>query len=65
MLKEVCISEKYALTVEESAKYFGIGIGKIRRLASENMEDFVLKNGTKLLIKRKKFETFLDRTLSV
>lgn len=59
-------SEKYLLTIEEAAAYFGIGQKKLRKLAEEHSHaDFVLKNGANTKIKRKKFEQFLDRTDSI
>lgn len=56
----VPVWEKYTLTVEEAAEYFGIGENKLRRILSENINaDFVLRNGNRTQIKRKKFETYL------
>ncbi len=60
--KEVPVWAKYTLTVAEASAYFGIGESKLRRLVSENVDaDYVLKNGAKLLIKRKLFEEVLDQ----
>ncbi len=57
---------KYTLTVAEASAYFGIGESKLRRLVSENVDaDYVLKNGAKLLIKRKLFEEVLDQATSI
>lgn len=57
----VPISEKYTLTIKESSRYFGIGEGKLRKLASENLSsNWVLQNGNRILIKRKQFEKLLD-----
>ncbi len=59
--KVVPVSEKYALSIAEASAYFGIGESKLRRLISENVDaDYVLKNGAKLLIKRKLFEKAID-----
>ena len=58
---DVPIWEKYTLTIEEAAKYFRIGEYKLRRLAEENLNaGWVLQNGNRLQIKRKKFEKFID-----
>ncbi len=58
---DVPIWEKYTLTIEEAAKYFRIGENKLRRLAEENLNaGWVLQNGNRLQIKRKKFEKFID-----
>ena len=58
---DVPIWEKYTLTIEEVAKYFRIGENKLRRLAEENLNaGWVLQNGNRLQIKRKKFEKLID-----
>ena len=58
---DVPIWEKYTLTIEEAAKYFRIGENKLRRLAEENLNaGWVLQNGNRLQIKRKKFEKLID-----
>lgn len=55
------ISEKYTLTVKESSRYFGIGENKLRKLANENSsKNWVIKNGNRILIKRKQLEKILD-----
>lgn len=55
------IWEKYNLSVKEAASYFNIGENKIRTIANENKNaDWVLWNNSKVLIKRKKFENFLN-----
>lgn len=58
---EVPIWEKYTLTIEEASKYFRIGEHKLRRLAEENLTSgWVLMNGNRIQIKRKKFEKVID-----
>ena len=59
------IWEKRNLTLEEAAEYFGIGISKIRELSNQENCDFVLWIGTKRLIKRIKFEQYLDAAKSI
>ena len=61
-MKEVPIWEKLNLTVEEASAYSGIGDKKIRELISEKNCPFVLKNGKKNLIKRAKFEAWIENT---
>lgn len=57
----VPIWKRYALTIQEAAVYFGIGEKRIRVLARENKNaDFVLWLGTKLMIKRRLFEDYLN-----
>lgn len=62
MLKnDIPIWEKYTLTIEEASRYFRIGENKLRRLAEENLDaGWVLQNGNRLQIKRKKFEKLID-----
>ncbi len=61
MPSEIPIWEKYALSVEEAAAYFRIGENKLRKLIDSNLEaQYLLFNGNRVMIKRKKFEEFLD-----
>lgn len=60
------IWEKYALTINEAKCYFNIGDKTLRRLIDDNVcADFVLQNGNKYLIKREKFESFLNDSYSI
>ena len=53
--------ERSSLSVEEAAVYFRIGENKLRRIISENRDaDFILWNGNRPQIKRKKFEQLID-----
>ena len=57
---------KYTLTVEETATYFGIGEKTLRRFLKDHMDDnFIIQNGTKVLIKRLLFEKYVDEKLMV
>ncbi len=65
-MDNVPIWEKFALTIQEAAQYFNLGEKKIRKLAQEHVDfGFVLQNGSKTLIKRKKFEEFINSTSSI
>lgn len=57
---EVPIWEKACMTIEEAAAYSGISDKTLRNRIREKNYDFILKIGTKTLIKRKLFEKFLD-----
>ena len=57
--------EKANLTVYEAAAYSGIGADKLRELSDREDCEFVLWNGTKRLIKRKKLDEFLERAYSI
>ena len=60
--KDVPIWEKYTLTIEEASRYFRIGENKLRRLAEENQNaHWLLMNGNRIQIKRKKFEKLIDK----
>ena len=65
MSKTVPIWEKSNLTVEEAAAYSGIGGNKIRELSDNQNCPFVLWNGSKRLIKRKKLDEYLERQFSI
>ena len=57
---------KYNLTIMEASEYFNIGEKKLRQLVQENpTADFLLNNGIKVLIKRIKFEEFIDEIGSI
>ena len=58
----VPIWEKYSLSIKEAANHFNIGENKIRKMANENPDaDWVLWNNTRVLIKRQKFESYLNK----
>ena len=59
------IFEKANLTIEEAAAYSGIGQHKIRELAKRDDADFALYCGRKLLIKRKRFDDYIDHELII
>lgn len=63
--KEVPIWEKSNLTLDEAAAYSGIGINKLRQLTDREDCEFVLWIGTKRLIKRRKFDEYIDRAYSI
>ena len=62
MKYEVPIWEKYSLTLDEAAAYFGIGVNKLREMSDEPNCQFVIFNGSKRLIKRQKLEENLVDT---
>lgn len=65
-MKNLLPDEKYNLTVKEAAAYFSIGEKKLRRIAEENPDaDFLLRNGSHMLIKRRAFERYIDAVYSV
>lgn len=57
---------RYILTIEEAATYYHIGENKLRLIADEHPNaDFIIMNGNRVLIKRQKFEDFLDKATVV
>lgn len=61
--KPVCpIWEKTTITIEEAAALSNIGENRLRELIRQPECNFVLSVGTKSLIKRKRFEQFLEHT---
>lgn len=60
------IWQKYTLSVQEAAEYFGFSDKKIRKIVDEHENDsFILWNGTRPRIKRQLFEKFVDEKLTV
>lgn len=62
----VPIWEKYSLSVEEAAEYYGIGEKRLRGIAAEHYNDgFILSVGTHVRFKRRLFEEYLDMASAV
>ena len=58
---QVQIQNKFCLTIDEAVIYFNIGEKKLRKLVSDNLDSgFIIQNGVKFLIKRKRFEDSLN-----
>lgn len=60
MKETVPIKDKLNLTIEEAAAYSGISERVLRDRLAEGNYNFILKNGTKTLIKRRLFEKYLE-----
>lgn len=62
MSVDVPVWEKYTLSIEEAASYFRIGESKLRRIIAANENaPFILWNGSRAQIKRRKFEDYIDQ----
>ena len=61
----VPLCEKWLLSIEEASIYFGVGQNRISELALQDGCKFVVFVGAKKLIKRKKFEEFLDKQYAI
>ncbi|MDD7281472.1 MAG: excisionase [Erysipelotrichaceae bacterium] len=58
--------EKYSLSIDECAMYFGIGCKTLRQfIAEHDDENFVLMIGSHVRIKRRLFEEYLDLNVSI
>ena len=65
MKTEIPINQKFTLTLDQAAEYTGVGVNRIRMLSGDENCDFVLWVGSKRLIKRAKFEEFLNNQFSI
>ena len=61
----VPLCEKWLLSIEEASIYFGVGQNRLAKLALQDGCKFVVFVGNKKLIKRKKFEEFLDEQYAI
>ena len=60
------IPERYCLTINEAAAYFGVGQKRMRKLVIDNVgTDAVIQNGVKYLVKRQKFEEIFSKLTAV
>ncbi len=64
-IEKVPIHNKLALTIREAAEYSNIGINKIDSMLRQPNCPFVLFIGTKRLVKRKEFETYISQQLAI
>ena len=59
---DIPLWEKYTLTVNEASVYFHIGDKKLRQIIADDPDaDYLIKVGNRQMLKRKRFEQFLDR----
>lgn len=65
MKHEIPIWEKSNLTLEETAAYSNIGIGRLKEMTANDDCAFVLWVGSKRLIKRKAFDQFIENQFSI
>lgn len=62
---QVPIHLKLTLTIKEAAEYSSIGINKIDSMLKQPNCPFVLYVSTRKLVKRKEFEEYIRRELSI
>ena len=61
----VPIWKKSNLTIEEAVAYSGIGRDKLRDMTSKEDCPFVLWIGNKRMIKRRVFDSYIDKMYSI
>ena len=57
--------ERVTLTVQEAVAYTGIGRDKLYELTDRDDCEFVLRVGSRRLLKRKKLEEYIEKTFSL
>jgi hypothetical protein len=63
---EVPVSERYTLSIEEAAVYYGIGQKRLRYLiADDPTADYLIAVGNRTRFKRRKFEEYLDNATCI
>ena len=62
---KIPIHLKVTLTIKEAAEYSNIGINKIESMLRAPNCPFVLYVGTKRLVKRREFEDYISKKLSI
>ena len=63
--KDVPIWHKSNLTLTEAAKYFNVGMHKLRKITNDEDCNFVLWVGNKRLIKRELMDEYLKKQYSI
>lgn len=58
--------KRYTPTITEAAEYYHIGETKLRNIVENHRNaDFEILNGNRVLIKRQRFEDFLDKATTL
>ena len=63
--KDVPIWHKSNLTLTEAAKYFNVGMDKLRKITNDEDCNFVLWVGNKRRIKRELMDEYLKKQYSI
>lgn len=57
---------KFTIGIDEAAEYYGIGEKKLRQIVYEHPDgEFYLEVGRRVLLKRQKFEEFLNQSTTL
>lgn len=65
MRVDIPIWEKSNLSFDEAAAYTGVGVNKLRELSNQEDCNFVIRIGSKKMLKRKKLDEFIDKAYSL
>ncbi len=65
MSYQIPVWEKGGLSIEEAAAYSGIGVHKLYELTDDPDCPFVLWVGSRRLIKREAFDTYIDSAFEI
>jgi hypothetical protein len=65
MRVDIPIWEKSNLSFDEAAAYTGVGVNKLRELSNQEDCNFVIRIGSKKMLKRKKLDEFIDEAYSL
>ena len=63
IIDDIPIWQKDLLTIEEGAKFFNIGMNRLRSMADSEDSPFFVHVGSKVLIKRRRFSEYLNSDL--
>jgi len=59
------LSHKLLLTIDEAARYTGLGLQKLRDISNAPNCQMVMWNGSKRMFKRKKLEEYINSQYSI
>ena len=61
----VPLEQRILLTIPEAAKYTGIGVNRLRRLANKRNSKLIIWVGARKMFKRKQLDEYLENASSI
>ena len=61
----VPLCDKFLLTIPEAAKYTGIGVNRLRRLANKRNSKLIIWVGARKMFKRELLDEYLENTNTI
>ena len=61
----VPLEQRILLTIPEAAKYTGIGVNRLRRLANKRNSKLIVWVGARKMFKRKQLDEYLENASSI